>query len=160
MSKLSKSSRIWQMSERKDNEAGINISYCDPRFWKARIWQLIEDRIYAGGSHCILLHQIPFKEDDSDSLIFGLLIYPKLGKEKKFLQWPSEIACQPVPPPLPIRADFGRVSCTGLLAISKGQSGIQFFLLFLFLDILVDQNIKKSKASSSKASRYEKNSVG
>ena len=50
---------------------GINCISCyDPRFWKARIRGLVEDRIHSGGSHCVLvLYLIPFEKDASDSLI-------------------------------------------------------------------------------------------
>ena len=81
------------MSERKDNEAGINISYYDPRFWKARIRGLVEDRIHSGGSHCVLLYLIPFEKDASDSLIFWSNHVSIIGERKKtkFLGWPAEL---------------------------------------------------------------------
>ena len=71
------------MSESKGNEPGIHISCYDPRFWKARIRGLVEDRIYSGGSHCVLLYLIPFEEDASDFLIFWSTHTCKLGERKK-----------------------------------------------------------------------------
>ena len=81
------------MSESKGNELGIHISCYDPRFWKARIRGLVEDRIHSEGSHCVLLYLILFEKDASDSLIFWSTHVSIIGERKKnkFLGWPSEL---------------------------------------------------------------------
>ena len=107
------------MSESKGNEPGIHISCYDPRFWKARIRGLVEDRIHSGGSHCVLLYLIPFEKDASDSLIFWSthvsIIWER--KKTKFLGWPAKLD-----------ALARRLSPKAIVVLN-------FFLLFPFLDI-------------------------